>query len=773
MSARIDAGTREASPPWLEERCDIADIVPDESSPIPPSLTIVVPTRNEAENVGPLFERLDRCLPGQVLEIIFVDDSDDDTVAAIESLERSPDRVIRVIHRPRGERQGGLGGAVVVGLRAARADWVCVMDADLQHPPEVIPSLLERARATHADLVIASRYCGDGSLGRMGELRAAASRATTILAKIVFPGRLRGVTDPMSGFFLVCRRAVDPDSLRPCGFKILLEILIRTDGLQVAEVPYRFGERHAGESKASLREAIRYLMLLWQLRLSDQTRRFVRFAAVGASGLGVNTLALLAFAEIQGLHYLVAAALATQVSTLWLYLLTESFVFRGRAGTRGPLARMGLYFGMNNAALLFRGPLMYALTSVFGIFYVASNLISLLALTALRFAVADTWIWDATRRSRRAAAPALYNIHDIVTVRSTVPLPELEQFRVEALDGPPTIDVRTQARRPHRVTAERHFQYDERLGVFGFWIDVSLGDLIDVVASPLLARSPHVLYTNVVEPILRWTFVQRGYALIHGACIAYDDHAYLVTARTDTGKTTTVLRMLDRQRRESATAAFISDDLTLVTSEGTVLTYPKPLTISKHTVSALNRPALTRRERLGLPIQSRIHSRGGRRFAFLLTRSRLPVATINALAQWLVPPPKYPVQRLIPQVKLAREARLEGLFVIERGADDEFRLDPDEMLDILMSNCEDAYGFPPYPAIRGHLLQANGQDLSVVERQIVQRALAGVPGRLIRSSSMDWAQRIPALISAPAPSREPLPGGLAIDGAVPEPGTGG
>src|SRR5690606_38293475 len=223
-------------------------IVPDESSPIPPSLTIVVPTRNEAENVGPLVERLDRCLPGQVLEIIFVDDSDDDTVAAIESLERSPDRVIRVIHRPRGERQGGLGGAVVVGLRAARADWVCVMDADLQHPPEVIPSLLERARATHADLVIASRYCGDGSLGRMGELRAAASRATTILAKIVFPGRLRGVTDPMSGFFLVCRRAVDPDSLRPCGFKILLEILIRTGGLQVAEVPYRFGERHAGES---------------------------------------------------------------------------------------------------------------------------------------------------------------------------------------------------------------------------------------------------------------------------------------------------------------------------------------------------------------------------------------------------------------------------------------------------------------------------------------------------------------------------------------------
>ncbi|WP_083776005.1 glycosyltransferase [Sphaerobacter thermophilus] len=221
MSPRIDAGTREASPPWLEERCDIADIVPDESSPIPPSLTIVVPTRNEAENVGPLVERLDRCLPGQVLEIIFVDDSDDDTVAAIESLERSPDRVIRVIHRPRGERQGGLGGAVVVGLRAARADWVCVMDADLQHPPEVIPSLLERARATHADLVIASRYCGDGSLGRMGELRAAASRATTILAKIVFPGRLRGVTDPMSGFFLFAagrstRIASDPAASRSC-----------------------------------------------------------------------------------------------------------------------------------------------------------------------------------------------------------------------------------------------------------------------------------------------------------------------------------------------------------------------------------------------------------------------------------------------------------------------------------------------------------------------------------------------------------------------------
>ncbi|MBX6342296.1 MAG: GtrA family protein, partial [Thermomicrobiaceae bacterium] len=463
----------------------------------------------------------------------------------------------------------------------------------------------------------------------------------------------------LSGFFLLRRAAIDLDRLHPQGFKILLEILVRHPGLRVAEVGYGFGIRAAGTSKASLREAARYLSLLVSLRFGEDALRFARFAAVGASGLVVNTLALALIVRHLGVHYLLGVVLATQVSTLWLFGLTEVWVYADRGRGRQRFGRMLAYFAMNNAALSLRGPAVYALTSLAGLYYLVSNVVSLVALTVLRFAIADSWIWG------RQPEPASYgyDIHGLVTVRSTVPLPELAVFRTTRPIERPTIDVRTAWRMPRRPAEVSGFRYDEHLGPFGFWMDVALGPTIDVVTSPLLRRSPHVLYTNVVEPILRWTFVQQGYALVHGACLAFGSDAYLVTARTDTGKTTTILRILARQRRASDRGVFLSDDLTLVSPSGRVLPYPKPLTISAHTVAAVDTSRLTRRERLGLRLQSRIHSRGGRRVAFLLTRTGLPVATINAVTQWLVPPPKYPVQRLVPQVRVAPEAWLAGLFV--------------------------------------------------------------------------------------------------------------
>ena len=130
------------------------------------------------------------------------------------------------------------------------------------------------------------------------------------------------------------------------------------------------------------------------------------------------------------------------------------------------------------------------------------------------------------------------------------------------------------------------------------------------MAAPLLQRSPHVLYTNVVEPILRWTFASKGYALVHAACFADGDHAFMLTARTDTGKTTTTLKLLDHYPY-----SFLSDDLTIVCPDGRVLAYPKPLTISRHTVHAVQTPLLSWSERVKLIPQSRLHSRTGRRFA--------------------------------------------------------------------------------------------------------------------------------------------------------------
>ncbi|HEU5013672.1 MAG TPA: glycosyltransferase family 2 protein [Roseiflexaceae bacterium] len=730
-------------------------------SPFQPELSMVVPTRNEAGNIATLIERLEEALPRVALEIIFVDDSDDETVAAIELAGEVSRCGVRLLHRAPGQRTDGLGGAVVAGLRMAQAPWVCVMDADLQHPPELVPELFEKAQQSNSDLVVASRYCATGAARGLNARRTVISRGSTVAAQVLFPQRLHGVTDPMSGFFLVRKDAIDIDKLRPRGFKILLEIMVKSSGLRISEVGFEFGERYAGESKASFREGMRYFSHLCQLRFGENILQFARFLAVGLSGLLVNSLVLWMATELLGLHYLVSVVLATEGSTLWNFILSEIWVFSTEGQKQGRFARLLLFFLMNNAALGLRGPMVYVLTSVLGVYYLISNLLSLVAMTALRYAVADKFIWGRSSARKSITMLHSYNVHDIITVVSEVGLPELERFRVESLDSQPTIRVRmgmvnpaaSQNTQPADSDVRRIY-YNEGLGPVGFAINVTLGEMIDVVASPILRYSPHVLYTNVVEPILRWTFVEKGYALVHGACISFGNKAYMITARTDTGKTTTILRLLDRQRRATDTAAFLSDDLTLVAPDGRVMTYPKPMTISHHTVAAINTPRLSFGERLTLPLQSRLHSREGRKFAFWLTQSKLPVATINTITQLVVPPPKYHVQKLVPHARVTREARLAGLIVIERverGADADVQLSEREGLDILLSNCEDAYGFPPYDTIKTVLHNTNKLDLRSVERGIIEQSLKGLPATLLRSSKMDWSSRIPALVQGTEP----------------------
>lgn len=345
-----------------------------------------------------------------------------------------------------------------------------------------------------------------------------------------------------------------------------------------------------------------------------------------------------------------------------------------------------------------------------------------------------------------------YDIHQEVTLVSDVALPELARFRVTEVPSQPTIRVAippsgapwTTAASNQFVAGEtRRASFHDGMSRIGFGMEIVYGagnETIEIKASPLLAKSPHVLYTNVVEAVLRWKFVERGYALVHGACVAVDDRAYLITARTDTGKTTTILRLLDNYPG----VTFLSDDLTLIRPDGAVFSYPKPLTISAHTVVAVNSPLLTRRERMTLPIQSRLHSKSGRFFGMLLARTRLPMATMNAIVQMLVPPPKYHVERLVPHSAPARPgAKLAGLFVIERGEDAVISLSDMEASETLLANCDDAYGFPPYADIKEVLFTNEHGDLRPSEREIVERALAGNPAVLLRSSTRDWWKLIP------------------------------
>jgi dolichol-phosphate mannosyltransferase len=710
-----------------------------------PELTIVAPTRNEEEVIGAFIESLDQALAGIDAELIVVDDSDDGTPAVVAQRALSARLQVAIIHRPPGERDGGLGGAVVAGIAAARAPWVCVMDADLQHPPAAIAALRAQAETMKSDLVIASRFRGGGSIAGLTALRRSVSRSLVGLARAAFPFRLRDVTDPLTGFFLVRRDALDLSALRPNGFKILLEILVRSPRLAVSEIAFEFGVRPAGESKASMREVRRYLALVWRLRLGALGSRFGRFGLVGISGIVINSLALLAFRAGIGFGVLAAALLATQCSSVWNFLLVERFVFRGTSPTRSYAARAAAFLAMNNLAFGLRGPLLLGLTSVFGLHYLLANLISLCSLTVARFALADRWIWGTAR-----STSALYNIHDLVTVESEVALPELARFRVPAIAGAASIRVTVESLGRIERLGRGVSEHGDEIVTYreavpgGFAVRINKEEAsIHVAVSPLLRRSPHVLYTNCVEPVLRWHIAEQGIALVHAACVAVGERAFLITARTDTGKTTTILRLLDAFPQ----AEFISDDLTLVAPDGTVASYPKPLTISQHTLHAVRTPNLTRGERLGLRAQARLHSREGRSIGMLLASKGWPAATMNAIVQALIPPPKYDITKLVPGARLCNDAHLAGMVVIERADDDDTRsLGDGEAVDILMDNCDDAYGFPPYPLIAHFLYTNRGVDLRESERDTVCSALANAPATLLRSTTMDWWQRVPQVM---------------------------
>jgi dolichol-phosphate mannosyltransferase len=241
-------------------------------------------------NVAQLVRRLAAVLSAKDAEVLFVDDSDDETAEAIRAVAQISNLPVRLLHRLAEDRSGGLGGAVKAGIAASNAEWIVVMDGDLQHPPETIPLLLGAAVTRRLDIVVASRHCHTGTTdGLSSRVRRSLSAGAKTAAKMVFPRRLSGVTDPMSGFFALRRSAIDPSCLRPMGFKILLEILGRTSVRNVGEVPFEFGKRTEGESKASGREALFYLWQLARLRCSSWKAGLKR-ASVALSGNSMNRL---------------------------------------------------------------------------------------------------------------------------------------------------------------------------------------------------------------------------------------------------------------------------------------------------------------------------------------------------------------------------------------------------------------------------------------------------------------------------------------------------
>jgi dolichol-phosphate mannosyltransferase len=367
--------------------------------PLPSALlqSVIVPTYNERDNIPALLERLAAALPHDDTEIVFVDDSTDDTPAVIEQAARDFPMAITVHHRENGA--GGLGGAVVEGMRLARGEWIVVMDADLQHPPEIVPDLIAAGLRDGADLVVGSRYAHGGDTGGLADgYRRLVSRGSTLLVKTLFRNSLLSVSDPMSGLFAIRASSLDAGELRPLGYKILLELIVRNRPGRIVEVPYGFQTRHAGESKSTAAEGIRFLRHLGVLRFGPARLRMLAFALIGISGLLPNQAVLWALLHFTGLHYTAAAVMANVVAVGWNFVLTDTLLYR-KHRDRGPLSRFSRFFLMGNADLVLRIPLLTLLVSGLNLGVLVGNMLTLVASFLIRFLISDRLIYLAGKKS--------------------------------------------------------------------------------------------------------------------------------------------------------------------------------------------------------------------------------------------------------------------------------------------------------------------------------------------------------------------------------------
>ena len=692
-----------------------------------PQISIIIPTRNELQNIAPLLDKLAAALHDYNIETVFVDDSDDNTAFEIAAAAESCPFPVHLIARMPPQRNG-LSGAVVDGFTAARGDWVCVMDADLQHPPETIVRMLEQAEKSGADIIVGSRS-GDlfGPYG-LSRLRSLNSKVLTIIARTVFPRRLKNVSDPLTGLFLVRREVVDVQMLRPDGFKILLEILVRNPSLQVSEVHFQFAPRHSGESKADVREGGRFFRHLITLR-STANAHLGRFIVVVILSFLLNT-AVFVLLLSRNLAPLLAALLASEVTWLAIFFALELWVFSERENSGLRRRFWGFFLLTQLAILVVHLPAFYLLNSLFNINPVLANLIAFIAVGLVRYLLSEQWVWTRSAMAWQARS-YMYNLHDFLHIESQVPLRELDYFAADF--SPEDVDVQVRVDRQGTPTDfPGGISYDDNLGRFGFGLSVLPGAYTQVVVSPLLEHSPDFLYTNIIEPVLRWRLLQEGYAMVKAACVARGEQALLINAQQDLGAAVSDLC-------ESNNFAYLADDLVILDAHGGVYAYPKPLTVERSMLQG-DGSAQYSSSRLLLAGQRVLYTRFVRQIGLWMSRQDLPAATVNTYLQRFIPQPKENMQVLYPDVELQKYANLAGVIVVMDGPAN----DPAGAAAALLQQSELVAAFQPHPLLAEKLRMWGDVDLAQMERVIITQAVAGVPVKVLDAADTAWWRQIAA-----------------------------
>ncbi len=293
-------------------------------------LSLVLPTYNEAKNISAVVEQLTNLLDAVIpkrYELIVVDDNSPDKTWEVAQSIMPEYPQLRVMRR---QNERGLSTAVIRGWQVAKGQIVGVIDADLQHPPEVLLQMLAAMKEEEVDLVVASRHVEGGGVSDWSFIRRFLSRGAQTLGLMILPGVVGRVSDPMSGYFMVRRKALVGKTMNPLGYKILIEALGRGDIRKVAEVGYVFHERLEGESKVTWKQYVDYLRHLIRLRL-DLWRicRFLRFGVVGFSGVFVDMTVLYLLSDPTTLAWGLTRSkiIAAQVAILNNFLWNDAWTF--------------------------------------------------------------------------------------------------------------------------------------------------------------------------------------------------------------------------------------------------------------------------------------------------------------------------------------------------------------------------------------------------------------------------------------------------------------
>ena len=307
-------------------------------------ISIIIPTYNESQNIVKILKSIKENLPTNIIsQTIVVDDNSPDGTGKIveeylKDFKKIADHTIEIIHR---KAKDGLGSAILKGIQQASGDTIVVMDCDFSHPPQIIPKLIESIKKYQYDIAVASRYIKGGKIKGWSIKRKIMSKFATLIAK---KGLGIDAKDPMSGFFAFKKNILNGLNIDAIGYKILLEILVKTKNVTIKEIPYTFQDREFGSSKLSIKTILDYFKSVLKLyrygkSLEKQEKRSsvkflykaARFYTVGASGFIVNYLISFLFAGgISDMWYLHANVIGIIASITTNFMLNKAWTFGDR-----------------------------------------------------------------------------------------------------------------------------------------------------------------------------------------------------------------------------------------------------------------------------------------------------------------------------------------------------------------------------------------------------------------------------------------------------------